>query len=113
VVLTQFYAIRRDQRPNRLPPIATLPRLILQKEASRHVNRLKCTMLLNVFLTASLAALLVLAGGQYKSRPDLSPPKITVTQQIPDLISDDLLFLTVSRLDQTTFKNFKFDFEFF
>lgn len=51
-------------------------------------------MLLNIFLTASLAALLVLADGQYKSRPDLSPPKITVTQQIPHLISDDLLFLT-------------------
>ena len=50
-------------------------------------------LLLNIILTVSFA-LLVLADGQFKSRPDLSPPKIHVRQQIPHLISDDLLFLT-------------------
>src|SRR5271170_419012 len=50
-------------------------------------------MFFNIVLTAILS-LLVLADGQYKSRPDLSPPKIHVAQQIPHLISDDLLFLT-------------------
>jgi len=50
-------------------------------------------MFTNIILIASLT-LGVLADGQYKSRPDLSPPKIKVNQQIPHLISNDLLFLT-------------------
>jgi Arylsulfotransferase (ASST) len=50
-------------------------------------------MLFKYILLASLS-IMVFGDGQFKSRPDLSPPKIHITHQVPEHVSGDLLFLT-------------------
>jgi hypothetical protein len=49
--------------------------------------RFQIALIANLILT-------VLGDGQFKSRPDLAPPKLRITVHNPDLVSDGYLFLT-------------------